>query len=649
MNTVRITCTVLPLRLIRISQPEAPRFFPVVGDQNLIIQKEHPGRNRELESRVSEFWDWMIALSVPFACLPSSHLCHTSRLLSNMSSLTFVQPTSLPLSLSSATQRTFHSIRRPTLPTTTIRPSYKSSSHHHYHHRYVIPFATTTSPTPTSSTSTTSTTPSTSSLSTSNPVRWKVRALQEATESAIIGRTIKLNGWIRSVRDQKQFAFIDLNDGSSLTGLQIVVDGSNTSAYEAVQKLSTGCSITAIGEIVSSVGAGQSVEMKASTITILGLAPDYPLQKKRHSLEFLRGIAHLRPRTNSISAMARVRSVLALATHRFFDEKGFVYLNSPVITASDCEGAGEMFRVTTTIPGDGSIDGIPVDDGKKNIDFSNDFFGKPSFLTVSGQLSAEAYATAVSDVYTFGPTFRAENSNTSRHLAEFWMVEPEMAFATLEDDMDNAEAYVKYTVSAAFERCSKDIEFFDKFIQKGLLEKLNNVKNEKFARVSYTEAVQILEEINKPNKKGKKRFEYDVKWGVDLQSEHERYLAEEYFKRPVFVFNYPASIKAFYMRNNDGEEDGRRTVQAMDLLVPGIGELIGGSAREERLDVLEKKIEDMGFDKEDYWWYLDLRRYGSVPHAGYGLGFERLVQFVTGLENIRDVIPFPRFPGSAEF
>lgn len=480
--------------------------------------------------------------------------------------------------------------------------------------------------------------------------RWRVRAIQEANEEIIVGQIVKVNGWVRSVRDQKQFAFIDVNDGSSLAGLQVVVN-SDVPAYTTVQSLTTGCSISAIGEIVTSVGAGQSVEMRATQVTLLGTAKDYPLQKKRHSLEFLRTISHLRPRTNSISAVARVRSTLALATHRFFDERGFVYLNSPIITASDCEGAGEMFRVTTTIPGSGSINDIPVvkrgDIQTDNVDFTRDFFGKPAYLTVSGQLSAEAFATALSDVYTFGPTFRAENSNTSRHLAEFWMIEPEMAFATLEDSMENAEAFVKYTVNAALERCKKDLEFFDKFIQKGLLDKLNQVVKQPFQRLSYTEAVAILKGANKPNKRGKKRFEYEVSWGVDLQSEHERYLAEDHFKRPVFVYNYPSSIKAFYMRDNDS--DGGKTVQAMDLLVPGIGELIGGSAREERLEVLEKKILQNGLESTPYWWYLDLRRYGSVPHAGYGLGFERLVQFVTGMENIRDVIPFPRFPGNAEF
>lgn len=549
----------------------------------------------------------------------------------------FVVPTCLPQAIPrSATYRTLHAIQ-PLLPFQIVNRRSRHLS------------ATATSP-PSPSASSPINVPDSSVDAISSYPRWKVHAVQNTAEQDIVGKNVKVNGWVRSVRDQKQFAFIDLNDGSTLSGLQVVVDG-NIPAYSTVQSLTTGCSITAVGEIVPSVGAGQSVEMRATHLVLLGTAENFPLQKKRHSLEFLRTIAHLRPRTNSIAAMARVRSTLALATHRFFDEHGFIYLNSPIITASDCEGAGEMFRVTTTIPPDASVSKIPVlkdaSDDRRVIDFSEDFFSKPAFLTVSGQLSAETYATALSDVYTFGPTFRAENSNTSRHLAEFWMIEPEMAFATLSDDMDNAEAYVKYTISAVLERCPKDIEFFNKFISKGLLEKLNNVVKEQFIRISYSDAVELLVDANKPNKRGKKRFEYDVSWGTDLQSEHERYLAEEHFKRPVFVYNYPSKIKAFYMRDND--DDNGRTVEAMDLLVPGIGELIGGSAREERLDLLEEKIKRNGLNKEDYWWYLDLRRYGSVPHAGYGLGFERLVQFVTGMENIRDVIPFPRYPGNAEF
>lgn len=482
----------------------------------------------------------------------------------------------------------------------------------------------------------------------SHAPRWRVRKVHE--DAAAIGQTLVVKGWVRTVRDQKKFAFIDLNDGSSLAGLQIVVDGDHP-AYDVVSTLTTGCSIAATGEIIPSQGKGQTVEMKATELRLIGAADStFPLQKKRHSLEFLREIAHLRPRTNSSGAMARVRSVLAIATHEFFSENGFVYLNSPIITTADTEGAGELFRVTRSIPPSGKADEIPiVTDGEEagNVDFSKDFFGKAAYLTVSGQLSAETYALALGDVYTFGPVFRAENSNTPRHLAEFWMIEPEMAFATLEDDMDNAEAYVKFTINKALERCFKDLEFFGKFVEKGLVEKLKAVCAEPFARVSYTEAVELLEKANKPNKKGKKRFEFDVFWGADLQTEHERYLTEEHFKTPVFVYDYPASIKAFYMRQND--HDGGKTVAAMDLLVPGIGELIGGSAREERIDVLEEKIKINDLVMDDYRWYMDLRRYGSVPHAGYGLGFERLVRFVTGLENIRDTIPFPRYPGNAQF
>lgn len=446
------------------------------------------------------------------------------------------------------------------------------------------------------------------------------------------------------MRAQKTHAFIDLNDGSALTGLQVIVDA-DADAFAAVDGLSTGCSIAVRGEIVASLGKGQNFEMRAAEISVIGEANEYPLQKKRHSLEFLRGIAHLRPRTNAIGAVARVRSTLACATHAFFSGLGFLYVHSPIITASDCEGAGEMFRVTTAIASDGVVKDIPSEEGKVN--FREDFFGKAAFLTVSGQLSAESYACALGDVYTFGPTFRAENSNTSRHLAEFWMIEPEMAFADLRDDMANAEAYVKYVVGEVLAKCREDVEFFDRFVAKGLLEKLTTVVDEPFARISYTEAVELLERANKKDRKGRKRFEFDVSWGADLQSEHERYLAEEHFKRPVFVYNYPREIKSFYMLGN--EEDGGKTVAAMDLLVPGIGELVGGSARENRLHVLEQRLDEEGLDREAYQWYLDLRRFGSVPHAGYGLGFERLVQFVTGMENIRDVIPFPRYPGSAEF
>jgi len=467
-----------------------------------------------------------------------------------------------------------------------------------------------------------------------NVERMRVKSVQDADEM-IVGKTVKVNGWLRTVRDQKKFAFLNINDGSSLSGVQVVVDG-ELDCFHKVKSLTTGASLSILGTVVKSPGKGQKYEIQAKSFEVLGEADtSFPLQKKRHSFEFLRGIAHLRPRTNAIGAVARVRSTLAQSTHSFFAEKGFVYVHSPILTASDCEGAGEMFQVTTLpLASPQSIE--KGDSGET--DFKKDFFEKPTFLTVSGQLAAETYASALTDVYTFGPTFRAENSNTSRHLAEFWMVEPEMAFADLKDDMANAEAYVKYCVSAVLDKHQEDIEFFDKFVEKDLLQKLNTVRDASFARISYTEAIDLL-------KRSKKKFVFPVEWGSDLQSEHERYLAETHFKKPVFVYNYPASIKAFYMRLND---DGK-TVAAMDLLVPSIGELIGGSQREERLDVLERRIEENQLEKEAYWWYLDLRRYGTVPHAGYGLGFERLVQFVTGMENIRDVIPFPRYPGNAEF
>lgn len=433
-----------------------------------------------------------------------------------------------------------------------------------------------------------------------------------------INDAVTLHGWVRTVRDQKTFTFIEVNDGSTLGNLQVVVDGQ-------VEGLSTGASIIAKGNLVESPGKNQALELRASEVKVIGTCdPEkYPLQKKRHSFEFLRTIAHLRPRTNTQGAVMRVRNALAFATHSFFQKRGFLYIQTPIITGSDCEGGGEMFRVTTL---------------DKAADPAKDFFGKNCYLTVSGQLEGEIMALALSDVYTFGPTFRAENSNTSRHLAEFWMIEPEMAFATLKDNMECAESYLKYCVNYVLEHCQEDLQFFDKFIENGLLDRLRNVVAAPFAHITYTQAIDIL-------KKAPKQFEFPVEWGIDLQSEHERYLAEEHFKKPTILTDYPAKIKAFYMRAND---DGK-TVAAMDLLVPKIGELIGGSQREERLDLLEKKLEEFGLKKEDYWWYLELREYGSVPHAGFGLGFERLVLFVTGMENIRDVIPFPRSPGNAEF
>lgn len=446
-------------------------------------------------------------------------------------------------------------------------------------------------------------------------------------------KTITVKGWIRTVRDQGQFAFIAVNDGSCLSNLQVIADADLEGYAELVAKLSTGAAVAVEGEVVESPGKGQAFELKAQKIELIGTCDpeSYPLQKKRHSFEFLRTIAHLRPRTNTIGAVTRVRNALAFATHKFFNEQGFCYINTPIITGSDCEGAGQMFQVTTL-----DLEDVPKKERKT--DYTQDFFEKPSYLTVSGQLEGEVFACALCDIYTFGPTFRAENSNTSRHLAEFWMIEPELAFADLNDDMDCAEKYVKYIIAYILENCKEDLEFFNKFIDKNLLERLTHLVKSPFGRVTYTQAIEILQ-------KSGKSFEFPVAWGKDLQSEHERYLAEEHFKTPVFVINYPKEIKSFYMRMN---EDGK-TVAAMDLLVAGVGELIGGSQREERLDVLQKRIEAFGLSPQDYWWYLELRKYGSVPHAGFGLGFERLVQFATGMENIRDVIPFPRYPGHVEF
>jgi asparaginyl-tRNA synthetase len=453
-------------------------------------------------------------------------------------------------------------------------------------------------------------------------MRTKIKEIHQAKDlSAFLGKKVTVCGWIRSVRDQKTFMFIELNDGSTLKNLQIISNDKTLSP-----SLTTGASISITGSLVESPGKNQALEMQADTIQVFGLssAENYPLQKKQHSFEYLRTIAHLRPRTNTQGAVLRVRSALAYATHLFFQQKGFAYVQTPLITGSDCEGGGEMFRVTT-------LDPLSI----KNKDYSQDFFGKPAYLTVSGQLEGEMIACALSDIYTFGPTFRAENSHTSRHLAEFWMIEPEMAFADLKDNMDCAESYLKFCLSYALENCCEDLEFFDKFIEQGLLERLNHVVTTPFARLTYTEAVEILK--NCP-----KTFEFPVDWGIDLQSEHERYLAEEHFKKPVILTDYPAKIKSFYMRAND---DGK-TVAAMDILVPKIGEIIGGSQREDRLEVLDKKMMELGLNKEDYKWYLQLREFGTVPHAGFGLGFERLVLFTTGMENIRDVIPFPRFPGA---
>jgi asparaginyl-tRNA synthetase len=466
-------------------------------------------------------------------------------------------------------------------------------------------------------------------------MRTKIKQLKDKSKSdSYVDKEVTIKGWVRTLRDQKTFAFVEVNDGSTVSNFQVILNSDLPGYADTIQKLSTGASLSAKGKVVKSPGKNQDLEMQATAIEVIGLCdPEtYPLQKKRHTFEFLRTIAHLRPRTNTLGAVTRVRNALAFATHLFFQQRGFLYIHTPIITASDAEGAGEMFRITTLDPK------VPPSNTQKEIDLSQDFFGKAAYLTVSGQLNGEIYACALSDIYTFGPTFRAENSNTSRHLAEFWMIEPEMAFADLQDDMECAESYIKFIFQYLFDNCAEDLEFFDKFISNGLLTKLQHVVSQPFERITYTKAVELL-------KKADHKFEYPVEWGLDLQSEHERYLAENYFKKPVIVSDYPKAIKAFYMRDND---DGK-TVAAMDVLVPSVGEIIGGSQREDRLDLLEKKLEAVGLHKEDYWWYLELRKYGSVPHAGFGAGFERLIQFATGMENIRDVIPFPRWPGHADF
>ncbi len=454
-----------------------------------------------------------------------------------------------------------------------------------------------------------------------------------ADPRAFDGREITVCGWVRTVRDMKNFGFIELNDGSCFKSLQVVFERGALENYEEIARQNVGAALIVRGAVALTPQAKQPFELKADKITVEGTStPDYPLQKKRHSVEFLRTIQHLRPRTNLFSAVFRVRSAAAQAVHEFFQGRGFVYVHTPIITGSDCEGAGEMFKVTTL-----DIANPPRrEDG--TVDYSKDFFGKPTNLTVSGQLNCENFAMAFGDVYTFGPTFRAEASYTQRHAAEFWMIEPEMAFADLNDDMELAEAMVKYIINRVFERCPQELEFFNSFVDKGLIDRLKNVVSNDFGRVSYTEAVDIL-------RKSGKNFSYPVSWGVDLQTEHERYLTEEVFKKPIFVTDYPKDIKAFYMRLND---DGK-TVAAADCLVPGIGEIIGGSQREERLNLLQKRMAELGLREEDYWWYLDLRRYGSCRHAGFGLGFERMVMYLTGVNNIRDVELHPRTAGSADF
>ncbi len=454
-----------------------------------------------------------------------------------------------------------------------------------------------------------------------------------ADQERLSGQAVTVMGWARTIRDMKTFGFIELNDGSCFKNLQVVLDAGALDNYKEITGQNVGAALIVRGEVVLTPQAKQPLEVKAASVAVEGpSAPDYPLQKKRHGVEFLRTIQHLRPRTNLFSAAFRVRSAAAHAIHCFFQDRGFVYVHTPIITGSDCEGAGEMFQVTTL-----DMENPPrTQDGQ--VDWSKDFFGKKTSLTVSGQLNAENFAMAFGNVYTFGPTFRAENSNTQRHAAEFWMIEPEMAFADLADYMDTAEAMIKHIISTVLERCPDEIAFFNSFVDKGLKERLEHVASSDFARVSYTEAVEIL-------KKNNDSFDFKVDWGADLQTEHERYLTEQVFKRPVFVTDYPKEIKAFYMRLND---DGK-TVAAADCLVPGIGEIIGGSQREERLEVLEGRIRELGMNPEDYWWYCDLRRYGSCRHAGYGLGFERMVMYLTGINNIRDTLPHPRTVGNAEF
>lgn len=460
----------------------------------------------------------------------------------------------------------------------------------------------------------------------------KVLVRQLFRQTPADGAQLLVSGWVRTVRDSKAFAFIELNDGSFFKNLQIVLDESVPDFREVV-KVTLGSAIEVEGTLKLTPEAKQPFELKASRVTVVGMAAaDYPLQKKRHTVEYLRTQAHLRPRTNLFSAVFRIRSVAAQSIHRFFADQDFVYVHTPLITASDCEGAGEMFRVTTL-----DIDNPPRDE-QGHVKVSEDFFGKPANLTVSGQLNAEAFCMAFRNVYTFGPTFRAEKSNTPRHAAEFWMIEPEIAFADLNDDMALAEAMVRYVIADVMERCPEELDFLNSFVDKGLIDRLTHVRDSDFARVSYTEAIEIL-------KNSGEHFEYGAYWGMDMQTEHERYLAEKHFSRPVCVYNYPKEIKAFYMKQND---DGK-TVAAVDVLVPGIGELIGGSQREDRLDVLEARMDELGLDRESYWWYLELRKYGSTPHAGFGLGFERLIMYLTGVSNIRDVLPFPRTTGSADF
>lgn len=452
------------------------------------------------------------------------------------------------------------------------------------------------------------------------------------------GSEVTVKGWVRTRRDSKAgFSFVGVHDGTCFDPIQVVAENTLPNYATEIQKLTTACSVVVTGELVASPAAGQAVEIKATSIEVVGWVEDpdtYPMAPKRHSMEYLRSQAHLRPRTNLVGAVTRVRHTLSQAVHRYFHEHGFFWIHTPIITASDAEGAGEMFRVSTL-----DLANIPRKaDG--SVDFEQDFFGREAHLTVSGQLNVEAYCLAMSKVYTFGPTFRAENSHTSRHLAEFWMIEPEIAFADLNDDAALAEDFLKYIFRALLDERPDDMAFFNQFVDKTCIQRLESFVESSFERIEYTEAIKILEAASK-----KEKFEFPVSWGVDLQSEHERYLSEKHFKKPVVVMNYPKEIKAFYMRLNDDE----RTVAAMDVLAPGIGEIIGGSQREERIDVLDARITEANLSKDDYWWYRDLRRFGTVPHAGFGLGFERTINYATGIENIRDVIPFPRVPGNADF
>jgi asparaginyl-tRNA synthetase len=462
----------------------------------------------------------------------------------------------------------------------------------------------------------------------------KKLTVAQARSRDSIGQEVTLSGWVRTRRDSKAgFSFLELNDGSCLGNIQVVADGSLPNYQSEVKRLTAGSSVTVTGLVKESPGRGQATEVQAKSLTVHGIADAeaYPLQKKQHSFEFLRTIAHLRPRTSTFGAIARVRNCVSRSIHDFFQEEGFYYIHTPIITASDCEGAGQMFRVTT-------LDPANPPRREEGVDYTHDFFGRPTYLTVSGQLDVEAFACALGKVYTFGPTFRAENSNTTRHLAEFWMVEPEMAFFDLRDNMDLAERFLKRLVRDVLDRCPEEMQFFNQRIDPTAVETLQKIVESSFVRLSYTEAIEILKRSGQP-------FEFPVAWGHDLQAEHERYLTEKHFEQPVILFDYPRTIKPFYMRVND---DGR-TVRAMDVLVPKVGEIIGGSQREERLDVLRQRMQEQGLDEENYWWYLDLRRYGTVPHSGFGLGLERTIQFITGMGNIRDVIPYPRTPGSADF